>query len=247
MGVWDCFSIEPLDEEAHLEVSDLDEPAGPSGVPVAAAALDEWLPPMFDEASDDADMEWALSDAALGGQPAPAEIAAAAQGEVDEEAPKRKRCRRVAGDKAVAAATRSEICKAAAHARWDQRASASAPAAGQAQLQAADAPNVTDIFLIDGCRAGADASLVLAVTRPVLGRVEPKVESKLHKYSKQLISGLALSKQLGIHQNTVQRKMRLMASVIVLGTKFRALKSCQLVHMFLQQHCVSVVPSLYVV
>ena len=84
MSVWDCFSIEPLDEEAHLEVSDLDEPAGPSGVPVAAAALDEWLPPMFDEASDDADMEWALSDAALGGQPAPAEIAAAAQGVVDK-------------------------------------------------------------------------------------------------------------------------------------------------------------------
>ena len=251
MSVWDCFSVEPLDEEALLEGSDLDEAHNNEGALLEGS--DQGLLFCGAAGSGDEDMEWALSDAALGGQPEPpAEVAAPARGEAAQATPKRKRRRRVAAAKAVPiGASRSEICRAAANARWAQRtASAQTPAAAATVLQllqSADAPAVTDIVLRDGCCDGADASLVLTVTGPALEPVESKDELDLHRHSKQLISAAALSKQLGIHVTTIQRKMKLMASVVVLATRFRALRSCQLIHAFLLKHCVSVIPSLYVV
>jgi len=167
---------------------------------------------------------------------------------VDASRPKKRARRRPGhgpGAKAQAAPveqTRSQICSAAAKARWARRRQQlEAPEPETSAVEEttlAVRPVITTDLVPANAFPGHETSTVLmkfdAPINPDMRREEDKY---LHKTSGKLLSWSALASHLGMHRDTVQRKLRLIAAITVLGARHRALHCVKRLDHFLKVHC----------
>ena len=167
---------------------------------------------------------------------------------VDASRPKKRARRRPGhgpGAKAQAAPveqTRSQICSAAAKARWARRRQQlEAPEPETSAVEEttlAVRPVITTDLVPANAFPGHETSTVLMkFDAPINPDMRREEEKYLHKTSGKLISWSALASHLGIHRDTVQRKLRLIAAITVLGARYRALHCVKRLDHFLKVHC----------
>ena len=175
--------------------------------------------------ADDEELS-ALLEAHQGHMP-PQEDLAAQEAAVTSDAPghqpKQKRRRQAKSkaapvDAAEAPETRSDICRRAAQARWLLKRPAGvlpAPQGKPTALQPA-VPKSLSIVLHQSERGTSDECSI-SLHKPLDFRVQHNEEKQIYLKLRHIASSTSIGKQLGIARSTVQRKMKLMASVIAFG------------------------------
>ncbi len=187
---------------------------------------------------------------------APREEAATLPASVEPHAARRPRTRKrpapkiasgSGADGATGPRTRSEICKAAAEARWKKKRESgpaeSAPSTQCLVVVPAVPPEKLQMVLHDSshhCSTG----LILALASPVKATSNTEAEKKVWKKTKHVASTVSISQQLGISRWTVARRLRIMAGAILFGSKHRFWRAAQSIHYFLKERSVVFTPVL---
>ena len=161
---------------------------------------------------------------------------------VQSEPPREKKRRRRVPKRAPDAAppTRSEICAAAAQARWAKQRPQKESLPEPAGLPRAQGPATVEVpaeqlqVVLRDSEQETSAGVVATFTKPIPENCKGREAKAVRRSMIHLTSYSAIGRQLKMDRKTIQRKMRLQASIMYFSTVTRMWSVVMATHHFLQ-------------